>query len=173
MIDEFFRKFKEVFGQYPRVFGSWLFDSHTVRYMTRKYDMDALCNCKEQYGTDGYTLWGGYYGQAYYPSATNVFMPAQRAEEQLPASLFRMLGSDQVRQYDFGMDPDNGANTCQGVITLEPVYCAGNGGGGGVPEWVDWYLRENFNGECLSFGYAQAGQENSFGWDAMRAGPLG
>ena len=170
MIDEFFRKFKEVFGQYPRVFGSWLFDSHTVRYMTRKYDMDALCNCKEQYGTDGYTLWGGYYGQAYYPSAVNVFMPAQRAEEQLPAPLFRMLGSDQVRQYDFGMDPDNGANTCQGVITLEPVYCAGNGGGGGVPEWVDWYLRENFNGECLSFGYAQAGQENSFGWDAMRAG---
>lgn len=170
MIDEFFRKFKEVFGQYPRVFGSWLFDSHTVRYMTRKYDMDALCNCKEQYGTDGYTLWGGYYGQAYYPSAVNVFMPAQRAEEQLPAPLFRMLGSDQVRQYDFGMDPDNGANTCQGVITLEPVYCGGNGGGGGVPEWVDWYLRENFNGECLSFGYAQAGQENSFGWDAMRAG---
>ena len=96
-------------------------------------------------------------------------MLAQSAREQLPTPLFRMLGSDQIHQYDFGMDPDNGANTCQGVITLEPVYCGGNGGGG-VPEWVDWYLRENFNGECLSFGYAQAGQENSFGWNAMRAG---
>jgi len=39
-----------------------------------------------------------------------------------------------------------------------------------VPEWVDWYLKENFNGDCLTFGYAQAGQENSFGWPAMKNG---
>ena len=80
-----------------------------------------------------------------------------------------MLGSDQVYQYDFGMDKDSGAAGVQGVITLEPVYC-GNSGGGGVPKWVDWYLRENFNGECLSFGYTQAGQENSFGWESMKNG---
>lgn len=167
--DVLFEKFKEVFGYYPRVFGSWLFDSHTVRYISDKYGLDAICNCKEQYGTDGYTLWGGYYGQGYYPSRTNCFMPAQTKEEQIPAPLFRMLGSDQVYQYDFGMDRDSGAAGVQGVITLEPVYC-GNSGGGGVPKWVDWYLRENFNGECLSFGYTQAGQENSFGWDSMKNG---
>ena len=46
MIDEFFRKFKEVFGSYPRVFGSWLFDSHTVRYMTRKYDMTRYATAR-------------------------------------------------------------------------------------------------------------------------------
>ena len=154
-----FEKFKEVFGYYPRVFGSWLFDSYTIRYISDKYGLDAICNCKEQYGTDGYTLWGGYYGQGYYPSRTNCFMPAQTKEEQIPAPLFRMLGSDQVYQYDFGMDRDSGAAGVQGVITLEPVYC-GNSGGGGVPKWVDWYLRENFNGECLSFGYTQAGQGN-------------
>ena len=167
LVDVLYEKFKEIFGYYPRVFGSWFFDSHTIRYISDKYGLDAICNCKEQYGTDGYTLWGGYYGQAYYPSRTNVFMPAQTEEQQIPAPLFRMLGSDPVYQYDFGMDPNSGAQKVQGVITLEPVY---NGGGGGVPAWVDWFLRENYNGDCLTFGYAQAGQENSFGWPSMKNG---
>ena len=162
-----FEKFREVFGVYPRVFGSWFFDSHTARYAANQYGLDAMCNCKEQYGTDGYTLWGGYYGQAYYPSRTNVFMPAQSSEEQLDVPLFRMLGSDPVYQYDFGMNAENGAAIVQGVITLEPVY---TGKGGGDPAWVDWYMRENFNGDCLTFGYAQAGQENSFGWPRMKRG---
>lgn len=167
LVDVLYEKFNEIFGYYPRVFGSWFFDSHTIRYISDKYGLDAICNCKEQYGTDGYTLWGGYYGQAYYPSRANVFMPAQSEESQIPAPLFRMLGSDPVYQYDFGMNPEKGAQKVQGVITLEPVY---NGGGGGVPAWVDWFLRENYNGDCLTFGYAQAGQENSFGWPAMKNG---
>ena len=168
LIDILYEDFKEVFGYYPKVFGSWIFDSHTARYVCDRYGADAMCNCKEQFGTDGYTLWGGYYGQGYYPARKNIFMPGQTAETQLPAPLFRMLGSDQVYQYDFGMDPETGADACQKVITLEPVYSGE--GGGGDPAWVDWYLRENFNGECLSFGYTQAGQENSFGWPAMAAG---
>ena len=169
LADALFEKFREVFGAYPRVFGSWFFDSHTARYITDKYGLDAMCNCKEQYGTDGYTLWGGYYGQAYYPSRTNVFMPAQTKAEQLSAPLFRMLGSDPVYQYDSGMSTENGAAGAQGVVTLEPVY-TGRGGGGGVPFWVDWYMKENYNGDCLTFGYAQAGQENSFGWSSMKNG---
>lgn len=167
LLDELYSKFKEIFGYYPRVFGSWFFDSHTARYVADRYGVDAFCNCKEQYGTDGYTLWGGYYGQGYYPSRGNVFLPAQTKENQLAAPLFRMLGSDQVYQYDWGMSPDSGAQAVQGVITLEPVYSSS---GGGHPEWVDWYMKENFNGECLSFGYAQAGQENSFGWPGMKEG---
>lgn len=167
MVDKLFEKFYEVMGYYPRVFGSWFFDSFTIRYISEKYGLDALCNCKEQYGTDGYTLWGGYYGQAYYPSKTNVFIPAQSEKEQLHVPLFRMLGSDQVYQYDYGMNKDSSARASQSVITLEPVY---KKAGGGLPSWVDWYLKENFNGECLSFGYAQAGQENSFGWNAMKDG---
>ena len=169
LVDVLYEEFFRVFGYYPRVFGSWLFDSHTLRYVSDRYGLDAACDCKEQYGTDGYTLWGGYYGQGYYPSRKNVFMPAQSADDQLPAPVFRMLGSDPVYQYDFGMSADGGATTWQGVVTLEPVY-AGGGYGGGEPKWVDWYFRENFNGECLSFGYAQAGQENSFSWPRMKDG---
>lgn len=168
LLDELYGKFKEIFGYYPRVFGSWFFDTHTARYVSDNYGVDAFCNCKEQYGTDGYTLWGGYYGQGYYPSSTNVFLPAQTQEKQIPAPLFRMLGSDPVYQYDLGLDPDSGAKPIQSVITLEPAY--NEGGGGGHPSWVDWYMNENFNGECLSFGYAQAGQENGFPWPRIKDG---
>jgi hypothetical protein len=44
-------------------------------------------------------------------------MPAQNEENQIPGSVFRMLGSDPVRQYDEGLGTSR-----QGVITLEPVY---------------------------------------------------
>ena len=167
LLEELYNKFRDIFGYYPRVFGSWFFDTHTARYVSDKYGVDAFCNCKEQYGTDGYTLWGGYYGQGYYPSRTNVFLPARNEENQIPAPLFRMLGSDHVYQYDWGMDRETGAREIQTVISLEPVYW---NAGGGNPNWVDWYLKENYNGECLSFGYAQAGQENSFGWPNMKDG---
>ena len=167
LADENFRCFREVFGYSPAVFGSWFSDSYTIRYICDTYGLDAMCSCKEQYGTDGYTLWGGYWGQAYYPSRTNVFMPAQTAARQLKTPMFKMLGSDPVYQYDFGLNTDEPDVHSQYVITLEPVYPVA---GGGLPKWVDWYLRENFNGECLSFGYAQAGQENSFGWQRMGKG---
>ena len=166
LVDVLYEEFKAVFGYYPKVFGSWFFDTHTIRYLSDKYGCDALCNCKEQYGTDGYTLWGGYYGQAYYPSRNNVFMPAQSLETQIPVPIFRMLGSDQVYQYDFGLQLDAEKEISQSVITLEPA-CKG---GGDNPRWIDWFLKENFNGECLTFGYAQAGQENSFGWAGMEKG---
>jgi len=169
LIDVLYAKFKETFGYYPRVFGSWIFDTHTIRHICDRYGADAFCNCKEQFGTDGYTLWGGYYGQGYYPSRTNMFMPAQTEENRLPTPIFRMLGSDQVYQFDAGLNLESGAASWQNVVTLEPVY-TGHGGGGGEPEWVNWYMRENYNGECLSFGYAQAGQENSFGWNLMCKG---
>lgn len=70
-----------------------------------------------------------------------------------------MLGSDPVRQYDNGL-----GNNGQGVITLEPVYKHA----GGDSDWVNWYFREFVDGECMEFAYVQAGQENSFTWDAMK-----
>ncbi len=165
LIDILFEDFKEIMGYYPRVFGSWLFDSHTIRYACEKYGLDAICNCKEQYGTDGYTLWGGYYGQGYYPAKTNVFLPAQTEENQISVPVFRMLGCDPVYQFDSGTDVNSDC-TWQNVSSLEPVYEES----GGSPLWVDWYMKENFNGECLTFGYAQAGQENSFSWPGMKEG---
>ena len=167
LLDALFEEFKTVFGYYPRVMGSWIIDAHTLRYASEKYGLDASCNCKDQWGTDGYTLWGAYYNGAYYPAKTNVFAVADSEDRAIDVPIFRMLGSDPVLQYDTGLDATAGAAAWQGVITLEPVY---KSAGGGNPDWVDWYFSENFNGECLSYAYTQVGQENSFGWEAMREG---
>ena len=166
LIDVLFGEFKERFGYYPRVMGSWIIDAHTLAYACDRYGLDASCNCKDQWGTDGYTLWGAYYNGAYFPSRKNVFAPAQTQEDSVGVPVFRMLGSDPVRQYDSGLDIDSGPSKWQGVITLEPVYPEA----GGSEKWVDWFFGSIYNGKCLSHAYAQAGQENSFGWDAMKKG---
>jgi hypothetical protein len=161
LADVYMRDFKKIFGYYPKSVASWFIDAHTLNYMYQKYHIVASANCKDQYGTDGYTLWGGYWNQAYYPSKVNAYMPAQHQANQIPVPIFRMLGSDPVRQYDNGLGTDR-----QGVVTLEPVYKFG----GGDSTWVNWYFREFVKGEPMAYAYTQAGQENSFTWDAMAKG---
>lgn len=161
LVDVYMRKFKDVFGTYPKSVGSWYIDAHTLAYMHDRYGIEASCNCKDQIGTDGYTLWGGYWNQAYYPSRLNAYMPAQTGAGQIPVPVFRMLGSDPIYQYDDGL-----GNERQGVISLEPVYKHA----GMNHKWVDYFFDALTDGPCLAFGYAQAGQENSFTWDNMREG---
>ncbi len=160
--DVFVERFRETFGRRPASMGSWLFDAHLLAYLYRRYRLEAACNCKDQYGTDGYTLWGGYWANGYYPSIQNAYLPAQHPESQIPVPVFRMLGSDPLYQYSAGI-----AGNGQQVITLEPAF---EGLGGGSREWVDWFFRENYRHPHLAMAYAQAGQENSFGWDRMKKG---
>ena len=162
LVDEYMARFKEVFGKYPASVGSWFIDAHTLGYMYEKYGLEVSCNCKDQWGTDGYTLWGGYWNQAYYPSRKNAYMPAQSVDAQIPVPIFRMLGSDPIYQYGLGSSP----TSWQGVISLEPVYPDS----GGDPRWVKWFLKSMFEDPCMGFNYAQAGQENSFTWNGMEKG---
>ncbi len=158
LVDVFMSKFKEIFGYYPKSVGSWFIDAHTLGYMYEKYGIVASCNCKDQVGTDGYTMWGGYWNQAYYPSKRNTYMPAQTEDEQIPVPIFRMLGSDPIYQYDTGIGTE-----WQGVLTLEPISPGGNS-----KQWVEWFFNSLASQPCLSFGYTQAGQENSFTWAPMK-----
>lgn len=161
LVDEYMARFKEIFGYYPKSVGSWFIDSYTLNYMYEKYDIDASCVCKEQIGTDGYTLWGGYWSQAFYPSKYDAHMPAQTVEGQIPVPIFRMLGSDPIYQYDYSL-----GNNGQGVITMEPVYsCAGSD-----REWVKYFMKSFMDEPCLQFSYVQIGQENSFGWPMIGEG---
>lgn len=161
LIDVYMADFKAIFGYYPESVASWFIDAHSLNYMYEKYHIVASANCKDQYGTDGYTLWGGYWNQAYYPSKKNSYMPAQNSINQIPVPVFRMLGSDPVRQYDTGLEHER-----QGVITLEPVYPEA----GGDSTWIQWFLEELVNRPSMAFAYTQAGQENSFTWPAMAKG---
>ncbi|MBQ9482404.1 MAG: hypothetical protein IJU84_09580, partial [Clostridia bacterium] len=165
IIDIAMEDFKKVFGRYPETVGSWIIDSVSLAHL-EKYGVKASLNCKDQWLTDGYSLWGGYYNQAYYPCKNNMFSPAQTKEQQINIPVFRMLGSDPVRQYDCGLV---GSNNGQGVITLE-CYLPPNTDaslGGSNEEWVRWFYRQMEKYPSVSFGYAQAGQENAFPWSGQ------
>jgi hypothetical protein len=161
LIDTYMGDFKKVFGYFPKSVASWFIDAYSLQYMYSKYHIVASANCKDQYGTDGYTLWGGYWNQAYYPSKFNAYMPAQGIANAIPVPIFRMLGSDPIRQYENGL-----GHTRQGVVTLEPVYPKA----GGDSTWVNWFFKQFIQGAAGAFAYTQAGQENSFTWDPMAKG---
>lgn len=159
IIDEVFRLFKEIFGEYPQVVGSWVMDAYSMDYMCRKYDIKAFCICREQYAVDAYTLWGGYSNGGYYPSKNNMICPAQTEENKIPASVFRMLMADPIYNYD-GKRIDG----CD-VWTLEPAWKCGQD-----PEITDWYLEVYYETPCLTHAQATTGQENSFGWPLFGEG---
>lgn len=162
LIDELMAEFHAVFGYHPRVVGSWLLDSDSLAYLYEKYHIVAACVCREQFGTDGYTLWGGYYGQGYYPSKENLICPAQTADYQVNVPVFRMLGPDPIHQYDSGLNEEFNPASVQHVFTLEPAL-----GCGQDPAWMDWFFHTTFMEQNLGFGYLQTGQENFFSWSQI------
>lgn len=162
IVDEVFRLFKEIFGEYPQVVGSWVMDAHSMDYMCRKYNIKAFCICREQYAVDAYTLWGGYSSGGYYPSKNNMICPAQTQENKIPAPVFRMLMSDPIYNYD-GQKYDK----CDAPIswTIEPAWESGQ-----IPSLADWYFDTYYKTPCLTHAEATTGQENSFGWHVFGEG---
>ncbi len=160
LIDECMRKFKEIYGYYPESVGSWHVDSVSMKYLSEKYHVKACCICRDQVGTDGYTMQGGYYNQAYYPSVNNMFCPAQTEEYRIDMPVFRMLGSDPIYAYDFQVFKYDGIH----CPTLEAAQDGRN------DDWNDWLIPQIFSGDGLAFQYTQIGQENSFGWPRMGHG---
>ncbi len=161
LVDVYMARFREIFGHYPHSVGSWYIDAHSLAYMVEKYGIVSSCMCRDQIGTDGYTLWGGYWNQAYYPSRVNAYMPAQTDEGRVNVPVFRMLGPDPIYQYDKGLGKNG-----QGCDSMEPVYPDS----GRNPEWVRYYMHSHSSQPCLAFSYVQVGQENAFTWDKIRQG---
>ncbi|MGE9294104.1 MAG: hypothetical protein ACQKBW_10865 [Puniceicoccales bacterium] len=153
--------FKRVFGQGPRVVAAWYIDAHTLGRLSRLHGVEAFAICRDQYGTDGYTFWGGPFAGGYYPSSRNTLCPAQTPDEQIDTPVFRLLGSDPIHQYDLNL-----GQAVQDVLTLEVIYAKG----GKSPVWVRRFLDYLSHCPALGFAYAQGGQENSFGWDNMKEG---
>ena len=156
LIDEAMRKFKEVFGYYPKTVGSWIMDTHTINYLTDNYDISMMCNCRDQVNTDAYTLIGGYFNQAYFPSRKNMHTPAQSAELTVKTPMFRLLGPDPIHNYDWYKYLSKNCEKKTPCFTMEAVWS------GKYPEVNDWYYKTFYENENMGFSYAQIGQENSF-----------
>ncbi len=156
--DELFRLFKNRFGTYPKTMGSWLIDAHSMDYVQRKYDVKAFLICREQDATDAYTLNGGYFSGAYYPSKKNALSAAVDMKNAIRAPVFRMLTPDPI--YNYGTYANSGFNSfaAAGCPTMEPV---------GNPD-VAWYFKLYGEPiEPLNLSYMQTGQENSFFWSRI------
>nr|WP_307992387.1 chitobiase/beta-hexosaminidase C-terminal domain-containing protein [uncultured Niameybacter sp.] len=157
LLDVYMEDFKGVYGYYPKTIGSWVMDIVTFSYAKEKYGVIGGALCRDQKGTDGFTLWGGYVNGAYYPSKINEHMPAQTEDMQLDLPIFKLLGPDPI--YNFESEVRRGA---EGIYTLEPAWTCGQS-----EEWVKWIFERITDEEQLGYGYTQAGQENSFIWGNM------
>ena len=159
LIDEAMRKFKETFGYYPKTVGSWLIDTHTLNYLSEHYDISAVAICRDQANTDAYTLLGGYFNQAYYPSKNNIFTPAQSSELQTNIPVFRLLGPCPIHNYDNNKYSSEELKEIVGRMpfTLEPCWYMGS-----TEEISKWMFDCYYGEESLGFAYSQIGQENSF-----------
>lgn len=167
LCDEIMEKFREIYGHYPKLVGSWLLDSYSMDYMSRKYELTAFVVCREQWGVDAYTLWGGYYNQGYYASKKNMLSPAQSSDCQIPVPVFRMLGIDPVYEYDNRRYATIGETFTipYPIYTLEPSLKMGKS-----EHCVNWFMDTYFQDKTIHFAYAQMGQENSFHWSGIQDG---
>lgn len=160
MIDVYMEDFKTTFGYYPKTVGSWVIDIISLKYFKEKYHIEGAAICRDQIRTDGFTLSGGYYNQAYYPSLINEFVPAQTKENQLDLPIFRLLGADPIYAFE-----DQLRESISGVYTLEPAATIAQNS-----EWVKWFFERQLTESTIGFSYVQTGQENTYLWDTMSRG---
>ncbi len=165
IIDEAMNRFKEIYGYYPKSVASWLIDTYTMELLSKKYDVSYIGICRDQVSTDAYTLVGGYFNQAYYPSNKNMFTPAQTKEQQINTPVFRLLGPDPIHNYDNHKYFESCKEKIATLYTLEPAWPIGRD-----EEVIKWFKKSYFENEDLGFSYAQIGQENSFGTECRRLG---
>lgn len=161
LVDAYMDTFHSVFGRYPRSIGSWVLDTVTLEYAAQKYGITAGATCRDQIGTDGFTLWGGYPNGVYYPSRRNENIPAQATENQLSVPVFRLLGPDPIYNFEQNLRPDLYGM----VFTLEPAWLTGRD-----MNWVTWMFDNLTKEDALGIGYAQVGQENNFLWENIGPG---
>ena len=166
LIDAAFKKFKDEFGEWPKVAGSWMLDAWSMDYMVNTYGVDGFCICREQDSTDAYGLRGGYSNGAYYPSKRNMLSAAVDMANAVRAPVFKMLTPDPIYNYCWPHKLYKGYPCAGGCPTLEPRWY-----GGSSPKIMDWYFRVYTEPEgLLNLSYMQTGQENSFTWKRIEQG---
>lgn len=94
LISKAFETFKNTFGYYPRSIGAWHVDAYSAKFMKEKYGITGVLICADQFGTDGYQIWGGWWGVPYYPSRFNILVPAQTLRNKLDLVVFQWAARD-------------------------------------------------------------------------------
>ena len=159
LVDAYMKDFHDAFGLYPKIIGSWVLDEVTLSYAAEKYGIIAGAICRDQMGTDGFTLWGGYPNGMYIPSKNNINTPANHKDNAINIVMFRLLSPDPIYSFEADVRDD-----LFGVYTLEPSWLAGRG------DRIDWFFDRITKEDFLGPSYTMIGQENNFLWENIGPG---
>lgn len=107
LIDHAFEKFYQQFGYYPKSVGAWHIDAWSLRYLHFKYGVQTAVICADQYLTDGYQIWGQYWGTPYYPSIRNTLEPAFFPQDKIDLLKIQWAMRDPVSGYGLGSEFSN------------------------------------------------------------------
>ena len=99
LVDAAFEEFKNVFGAYPKSVGAWHVDARSAAYMYDTYGITAVLVCADQFSTDGYQIWGGWWGVPFYPSRRNLLVPAGNVQDKLDIAVLWWAARDPLRGY--------------------------------------------------------------------------
>ncbi len=103
LIDTVMKRFKEVFGAYPKSVGAWWIDAYSLQYLHDKYQVEVNMDVSDQFSTDGYQVWGQYWSSPFYPSKKNALMPASSEAEKIGLTTIQWAGRDPFNGYGNGV----------------------------------------------------------------------
>ena len=150
IIDAFMSAFKDRYGFYPRSVGAWHIDAFSLKYLREKYSVLTALICDEQYGTDGYRLWGGYLGSPYIPSESNVLIPATNKDDRIDIVIVRWAQRDLFNFYGAGGESAYSVQVNDYLGKFQDTaYFA---------KLLDVYSQKNFN----EFTHINLGLENDY-----------
>lgn len=153
LIDTAFERFKEIFGFYPQAVGAWHIDANSLAYMEKNYGITAALICADQFLTDDYQIWGGWWSVPYYPSRYHSLVPAQSKRNKLEVVIFQWAARDPVNGYGGGLEESTFSIQANDYLKhgLDTSYFS---------KLVDVYL----NPAEAEFGQITVGLENDNSW---------
>jgi len=156
LIDTVFLKFKKVFGYFPKSVGAWHIDAYSAEYMRQKYGVTGVLICADQFGTDSYQIWGGWWGVPFYPSKYNILIPAQTLKNKLNLVVFWWAARDPKLGY--------GGSVVESTYSVQANDYLQHGLGiNYFKKLLDEYLKNPKN----QFGQITIGLENDNDWTKL------
>lgn len=91
--------FYHQFGHYPKLVAAWMLDSSTANYLQQQYGVSHIEITREQWGTDSYTLSGGWPHYPYLASRNWLLQPANSTSSGRGIIVLRQTVTDPLWNY--------------------------------------------------------------------------
>lgn len=155
LIDTAIGAFHQRFNRFPEFTVSWMIDSWSLAYLRQKYGVRVHELTREQYETDGYTLYGGIFNQPYFPSKTHPLLPASQSTG-LDLLIVRQTVSDIEKNY----------GSAKSYFTSQPNDYLANPAVTGFTYFTS--LIETLRSQKVAGAVAVLGLENSQEWESFK-----